>query len=63
MTSLYVDLRKWETAIDLRIRRQFEIIFSNLRLGRRFENLKKGHRPEVQMSVTKKPDIVLRIGR
>jgi hypothetical protein len=34
-TSLDVNLRKWETAIDLRI-------------GGRFENLIKGHRSEVQ---------------
>jgi hypothetical protein len=33
--SLNVDLRKWETAIDLRI-------------GCRFKTLKKGHRSEVQ---------------
>ena len=34
-----VDFRQWEMAIDLRI-------------GHRFENLKKGHRSEAQMSVT-----------
>ena len=38
VTSLDVDLRKREMAIDFRIER-------------RFENLKKGHRSEVQMSV------------
>ena len=39
VTSLDVNFRKRETATDLRI-------------GCQFENLKKGHRSEVQMSVT-----------
>jgi hypothetical protein len=41
-------------AIDLRIGRRFEKLKKDidLRIGRLFENLKKGHRSEVQMSVT-----------
>jgi len=40
--------------IDLRIGRRFEKLKKDidLRIGRLFENLKKGHRSEVQMSVT-----------
>ena len=38
VTSFDDDMRKWETTIDLRI-------------GCRFDNLKKGDRSEVQMSV------------
>jgi hypothetical protein len=48
--SLDVDWRKCERAIDLRSER-------------RFDNLKKGHRSEVQMSVTWKSDMHLRISR
>ena len=42
-----------------------DVIISNhidLRIGSRFENLNKGHRSEVQMSVTYKSDKNLRIG-
>jgi hypothetical protein len=54
VTSLDVNFRKWEVAIDLRIGCQFENLKKDidLRIGRRFENLKKGHRSGVQMSVT-----------
>ena len=53
VTSLDVDLRKWETAIDLRIGIQFENLKKDidLRIGCRFKNLKKD-RFEVHMSVT-----------
>ena len=51
--------------VNVGIGRRFENLKNDidLRIGRRFKNLTKGHRYEVQMSVTQKLDMNLRIGR
>ena len=50
--------------VSVGIGRRFENLKNDtdLRIGRRFENLTKGHRSEVQMSVTQKLDMDLRFG-
>jgi hypothetical protein len=54
VTLFGVDLRRREMAMDLRIGCRFENLKKDidLRIECRFENLLKGHRSEVQMSVT-----------